>query len=155
MWDSNAVYFSLTKMKIMASREIYSLKPFRMAYSKTCRQHFGFFWLIWLVNQSNVLHVDISPCHMLHVIHFELSLSDEKICIIGLQNLSYFVLYSSVFWFIFAVSTGYLFGVCCNFNMCKRFYLTTCNRMSYVIGLRVRAAVQKAKSKKQKAWVSW
>ena len=68
---------------------------------------------------------------MSHVIHFEFSLSDEKICIIGLQNLSYFVLYSSVFWFatvfdhvendersyfdvvsgsgkfIFAVSTGY------------------------------------------------
>ena len=108
-----------------------------MAYSKTCRQHFGFVWLIWLVNQSNVLHVDISPCQMSHVIHFEFSLSDEKICIIGLQNLSYFVLYSifgsplclimekmnerSYFdvvsgsgKFIFAVSTRYLFGVCCN-----------------------------------------
>ena len=44
--------FSLTKIKIMASREIYSLKPFRMAYSKTCRQHLAFFdWFDWWTNQ--------------------------------------------------------------------------------------------------------
>ena len=111
------------------------------------------------MNQSDVFHVDISPCHMSHVIHFEFSLSEE-ICI---EKSAEFVLfcshciqllfgsppclkmngrrYSDVVSgsgkFIFAVSTGYLFG------MCKRFYLTTCNRMSLrVIGLRVRAAVQ-------------
>ena len=41
------------------------------------------------MNQSDVFHVDISPCHMSHVIHFEFSLSEEKICIA--KNLCYFV----------------------------------------------------------------
>jgi len=106
-----------------------------MAYSKTYRQHFGYFWLIWLVNQSDVLHVDISPCHMSHVTCHSLrvfAIRGEdlycKICAI------LFSLYSSVFRplclkmnerrylevvsgsgkFILAVSTGYLCGICCN-----------------------------------------
>ena len=88
------------------------------------------------MNQSDVFHVDISPCHMSHVIHFEFSLSEE-ICI---EKSAEFVLfcshciqllvgsppclkmnerrYSDVVSgsgkFIFAVSTGYLFGICCN-----------------------------------------
>ena len=77
-----------------------------------------------------------------HVIHFDLGLSEEKICIENwdywenLRNLCYFVLtvfnwcsvrhlvkmnerrYSDIVFgsgkFIFAVSTGYLFGCCCN-----------------------------------------
>ena len=76
----------------------------------------------------------------------------SPLCLImeKMNERSYFDVVSGSGKFIFAVSTGYYFGVCCNFNMCKRFYLmTTCNRMSVrVVGLRVRAAVQKAKSKK-------
>ena len=74
-------------MKIMASQEIYLLKPqaaFRMAYSKTCTQHFGFF-IDLIGDPSNVLHVEISA-FLSHVSHFELSLSEEMICIIGFQN---------------------------------------------------------------------
>ena len=85
------------------------------------------------MNQSDVLHVDISPCHMSHVIHFEFSLSEDKICIAKFGAIL-FSLYSSVFRplclkmnerrylevvsgsgkFIFAVPTKYLFGICCN-----------------------------------------
>ena len=75
----------------------------------------------------------------------------SPLCLImeKMNERSYFDVVSGSDKFIFAGSTAYLFGVCCNFNMCKRFYLTTGNRMSLrVIGLRVRAAVQKAKSKK-------
>ena len=94
-------------------------------------------------------------------IHFELSLSERKICIIGLQNLCYNVLYSSVFrfatvfdqgenerkklercsiwkWQVHVCSIYLAFVWCLLLFMCKRFYLTTCNRMSLrVIGLRL------------------
>ena len=86
------------------------------------------------MNQSDVLHVEISPCHMSHAIHFGFSLSEEKNCIISLQNLCYFVLTVFICFFgsllclkmnerrssdvvsgsgkfIFAVSSGYLFGI--------------------------------------------
>ena len=81
----------------------------------------------------------------------------SPLCLImdKMNEKGYFDVVSGSGKFIFAESTGYLFGVCCNFNMCKRFDLmTTRNRMSLrVIGLRVRAAVQKAKS--LGFWVKW
>ena len=139
MWDSNAVYFSLIKMKIMASQEIYLLKPqaaFRMAYSKTCTQPFGFFTDL-IGDPSNVLHVEISACHMSVTSSFRYQrrrsvLSVFKMCAILFcihvffdlplclimekmnERSSYDVVTGSGK-FIFVVSTGYLFGVC---NLC-------------------------------------
>ena len=102
-----------------------------MAYSKTYRQHFGYFWLIWLVNQSDVLHVDISPCHMSLTSSFRYQRRRsvlQKICAIlfslywsvfrplclKMNERRYLEVVSGSCKFIFAVSTGYLFGICCN-----------------------------------------
>ena len=141
MWDSNAVYFSLTKLKIMASREIYSLKLFRMAYSKTCRHACStsafFDWFDWWTNQMyfTLTYLPVT-CHMSFTLSFRYQtrwsvLSVCKIwailfcihlffgsplCLImeKMNERSYFNVVSGSGKFIFAVSTGYLFGVCCN-----------------------------------------
>ena len=71
-------------------------------------------------------------CHMSHVIHFEFSLSEEKICIakfvlfcfhcihvfrplcLKMNERRYLEVVSGSGKFILAVSTGYLCGICCN-----------------------------------------
>ena len=96
--------------------------------------------LFWrLVNQSNVLHVDIFPitCHNLEFtssFHYERRRSVSSVCKIcailfcinlffgsplclimeKMNERSYSDAVSGNGKFIFAVSTGYLFGVCCN-----------------------------------------
>ena len=79
----------------------------------------------------------------------------SPLCLImeKMNERSYFDVVSGSGKFIFAVSTGCLFGVCCNFNV--QAILPDDHVQSYVSqSHRTPSQSCCAKSKKQKAWVS-
>ena len=153
-----------------------------MAYSKTCKQHVGYFWLTWfLIDLIDLIgepircisrwHFSLShvTCHSLRVFAIRGEDLYCKICAI------LFSLYSSVFRplclkinerrylevvsgsgkFIFAVSTGYLFGICCNLCASVFTWPRAIVCLSELSDSESELLCKKQKAKSLGFWVKW